>query len=369
MRTPERDEQQWRQDGTDSSSTGCVGWDGSATPSAALCSVQGQPAAKATTGADATASTAKTLRHGRRHHHHHHHDQQLPTPTTPPSLAASGRVFDRQNTRCAPPPASPTPAPAHHAQSLRQQEPGSAKYLNRLLRLATKEASASASTDKQQRRHPSAPTPLMGDFLASFGLGSDKPAPSRSGQCASVDELSSRLRGELEQKTAPTRAEHVTLTVELRSTVQFTLSLSDTENEALGALGIGRPAPGGGEGGGGGAGDEAAATRAVSAHDALMHQSDNPTLQRTVAKHILAAVSAVDGSNWTLRDLSRGSQGWTSTYICQDSVQYWTRQNAKNPTKAVVGEYSHMEPDPTLIGRQPGYFPLNLGVVTLADQS
>jgi len=93
------------------------------------------------------------------------------------------------------------------------------------------------------------------------------------------------------------------------------------------------------------------ATRVVLANETLMNQSDNPVLQRSVAKYILGAVSAADASTWMLRDLSRGSHGWTFTYICKDSHQYWYRQTAKNPSQAVIGEYSLQEPDPVLMAR------------------
>ena len=190
----------------------------------------------------------------------------------------------------------------------------------------------------------------MADFLSSFNLGTADPAPSNSGQCAWVDELSLRLRDVLAQKTTETRAEHVSLTLELRNSVQFTLNLSDSENAALEGLGTIDPSLGGVRSASASVDPESGQpTRVVDANHALMNQSDNPVLQRTVAKHILGAISATDGSNWNLRDLSRGAQGWKFTYICRDSLQHWSRQHAKQPAQTVLCEYSMREPDPNLM--------------------
>lgn len=190
----------------------------------------------------------------------------------------------------------------------------------------------------------------MAGFLARFNLGGDKLAPSNTDQCTSVDELALRLRGVLDQKTTELRAEHVAITLELRGSVQFNLSLSESENAALESLNNVDPRlggvrsasmsvdPAGGR-----------ATRVVGADYALMNQSDNPVLQRTVAKHILGVIGTTDGSNWNPRDLSRGPHGWKFTYICWDSLQHWTRQNAKNPAKAIICEYSMREPDQNLM--------------------
>jgi ATP-dependent DNA helicase 2 subunit 1 len=194
----------------------------------------------------------------------------------------------------------------------------------------------------------------MADFLSSFGLGADNSAPVASGHCNSVDELALHLRDALfpANKTSETKVEHVAVTLELRNTVQFHLSLSESENEALEGLNNVDPSLGGVRSASlsvDPVGGQGQATRVVAANETLMKQSDNPVLQRTVAKHILGAVSAVDGSNWTIRDLSRGQQGWTFTYICRDSLQHWTRHNAKNPNKAIICEYSQREPDPNLM--------------------
>lgn len=194
----------------------------------------------------------------------------------------------------------------------------------------------------------------MADFLSSFGLGADSSGPVASGLCNSVDELALQLRDALfpANKTSETKVEHVALTLELRNTVQFHLSLSESENEALEGLNNVDPSLGGVRSASlsvDPAGGQGQATRVVAANETLMKQPDNPVLQRTVAKHILGAVSAIDGRNWTIRDLSRGQQGWTFTYICRDSLQHWTRHNAKNPSRAIICEYSQREPDSNLM--------------------
>lgn len=333
-----------------------------------------------------------------------------PLPVTPPPLR-QGRdpaiTPSRQQTRvghsksnssrCAAPTSSPNPRSCRAAdycagvevevESSSQQEPGSAKYLARLLRLATREASldttpspspvAPLRSPPPQRRQQQEQTPtrtlpgtisLMADFLASFGLASDNQAPSQSGQCSSIDNLASRLRAELDQNITETRVHHVAVNIELRNTARFSLGLSSAENEVLETLGVGRltanearmTEPGEDDAG------ENLMTRDVSANDALMRQSDDPAFQRTVAKHIIGAISTTDNSNWTLRDLSRGAQGWVVTYICRDSLQYWTRQNAKNPTAAIIGEYSQREPDPILLGRT-GPHETTLDVIVTRD--
>lgn len=185
----------------------------------------------------------------------------------------------------------------------------------------------------------------MADFLATFNFAAETQAPPSDREVNSVEDLQSRLVVALQAKTTPTRAEHVSLALELRSTARFTIALSDGDNRALEGLDTIDPSLGGLSSSQGGA------TRTVTANETLMNQSDNPVLQRSVAKVILGAVSATDASTWMLRDLTRGSQGWTFTYICKDSHQHWNSQTAKNPPQAIIGEYSLQDPDPVLMGK------------------
>lgn len=275
---------------------------------------------------------------------------QLLTPTTPPPrlqpIASPAQRGSSGGLSTATPSSDSVSTPrSSHSPA---HEPGSAKYLAKLFRLARREADAFSAPPQPNSNDPS---PVMSDFLASFNLGPDNPPPVNSGQFASVDELQLHLRGVLEQKTTEKRAEHVAVTLELRNTVQFALTLSESENDALEGRNQIDPSLGGQRSGSMSVDPAGQTTRVVVANEALMNQPENPVLQRTVAKHLIGIVSAVDGSNWVLRDLSRGAQGWTFTYICKDSLQHWTRQTSKLPTKAVIGEYSHREPDPVLMGR------------------
>ena len=132
--------------------------------------------------------------------------------------------------------------------------------------------------------------------------------------------------------------------------MELALTVSEADNEALQSLSNLDPSLGGVRATVVSVDPSGQTLRVAKAQDALMNQNDNPVLQRTVAKHIIAAVSVADGSNWVLRDMSRVKQDWTFTYLCKDSLQQWNRQNSKNPGTAVVGEYSLKEPDPVLMG-------------------
>lgn len=192
----------------------------------------------------------------------------------------------------------------------------------------------------------------MADFLSSFNFNTEARAPSSDKEIGSVDDLQSRLQTTLQSKTTPTRAEHVSQAFELRGTVRFTIGLSDGESRALEGLDTVDPSLGGLSSNGAVTDDATGqTTRVITANETLMNQTDNPILQRAVAKHIIGVVGAADGSTWMLRDLSRGAQGWIFTYICKDSHQHWSRQNSKNLVKTIVGEYTSREPDATLMGK------------------
>ncbi|KAF4454086.1 ATP-dependent DNA helicase 2 subunit 1, partial [Fusarium austroafricanum] len=206
----------------------------------------------------------------------------------------------------------------------------------------------------------------MTDFLASLGLGgAHTPATSSNPQCDSVEELQLQLRGILDAKATPTRAEHVAITIELRATVRFQLAVSESENGTLESLNGIDPLLGGAQSVGmNGNQDGGQLSRVVFANDTLVNQpQDDPALQRSVAKHIISIISSTDGSIWTVREVSRGTQGWTFTYLCKDSYQRWSRQNAKNPKKTIVGEFSQREPDPVLHGK----FRPSVELVSVAD--
>lgn len=236
---------------------------------------------------------------------------------------------------------SPSPSPAH-ANSSTQKEPGSDQYISRLLRLA--------QYDPYRAQRPNTGF-AMADFLASLGFGGTQTtAASTNSECDSIEQLQNRLKSILDAKTTPTRAEHVATTIELRATVRFQLAVSGSENGIHESSNSPDPSIGGAQSAGENNGQDAGQlSRVVYANETLMNQpQDNPSLQRSVAKHIISVISSTDGSTWAVRKVSRGTQGWSFTYLCKDSFQYWSRQNAKNPTKTIVGEFSQREPDPIL---------------------
>ena len=173
--------------------------------------------------------------------------------------------------------------------------------------------------------------------------------PSNSRLCGSVLDLQNELGYLLGTKVTNARAEHVSTTFQLPSTVVFAIPASDAENEAeSGPAGDSRtPAPASITG--------EQPSRQISASDALTNQPQNdPVLQRTIAKKLIAALGVVDGANWTLRQVSRATQDWTFTYICKDSAQAWERQHAKQPAKVVVGEWSNKDgQDPVNMSTAP----------------
>ncbi|KAF4125249.1 Ku70/Ku80 C-terminal arm [Geosmithia morbida] len=182
----------------------------------------------------------------------------------------------------------------------------------------------------------------MVDFLESFDFGTDAPRQSNDSRCASVDEMVAQLRVVLEQKVTETRAEHVSVAYELRTTTKFTLVQSDSEEEDDNTVNVMDTLLSGGA-------EEL--TTVVSANQVIVNQTDDPARQRAVGKNIIRAVAAADGSCWVLRGLSRGRDGWTLRYACGASYQEWIRQSAKNPPKTVVGAYSFQVPDPALMDR------------------
>ncbi|UNI22014.1 hypothetical protein JDV02_007942 [Purpureocillium takamizusanense] len=192
----------------------------------------------------------------------------------------------------------------------------------------------------------------MADFLAGFNFGADDALPAAPSACNSIEDLQLRLHDVLEGKTTPNRAEHVTATVDLGAGAELTLDISHAENDALEGLSNVDPSLAGLISGGAvGDGQQGALNRTVRVSDVISNQpQDYPVLQRAIARHIIAAVGATDGSTWAMREMSRASQGWTFTYQCKDSAQQWLRQNKTN-SKHIIAEYTNKEPDPVLASR------------------
>lgn len=182
---------------------------------------------------------------------------------------------------------------------------------------------------------------------ALLGAGQSNPS------CASVPDLQSQLRDLLASRVTETRAEHVSVTFEIRATTVFDIPVIDNENGTPdqvdpllgGAPSSAAPALNGSAG---------HSTRRVNAIDALINQPvDDPVLQTSIARHLIAALSEVDGSNWTVRQVSRSEHSWTFTYLCRDSLQVWKRQTAKNPAKLAIAEWSEKGgQDPVHLGRR-----------------
>lgn len=201
---------------------------------------------------------------------------------------------------------------------------------------------------------PAADVQRAMDFLASFNFGGEDPAAPESSACASLQDLQLRLREALADKATPMRAEHVAAALDVAAAARFTLSLSAAEYGVLEGLSNLDPSLGGLHSESvttDGPGEQL--TRQVSAADSLTDQpQDDPVLQRAIARHVISAVSATDGSVWVMREMARGLQGWNFTYLCKDSLQHWQRQNKAKP-KLIIAEYTQKDMDPALAGERP----------------
>ncbi|KAI5463086.1 hypothetical protein BGZ63DRAFT_402426 [Mariannaea sp. PMI_226] len=187
----------------------------------------------------------------------------------------------------------------------------------------------------------------MADFLASFNFDAQPALASNDPSCSSIEDLQLHLRRILEAKTTPSRAEHISIALELKASVQFHLSLPRPNNGASAGLNdadpssISDPTSHGQT--------ERQGLQDVGANEAVMNQPPNdPVLQTSISKHIVTALESVDSSDWTARSICREANGWTFTYLCKSSFQVWNHQNGKSLSKCIIGEYSQREPDPIL---------------------
>ncbi|EHK43539.1 hypothetical protein TRIATDRAFT_33176 [Trichoderma atroviride IMI 206040] len=194
----------------------------------------------------------------------------------------------------------------------------------------------------------------MADFLASFNFREEEPELD-SRLCTGLEELQLQFRDALDGKVTATRAERVATRLDLAASAELTLGVSASENNVLEGLGALDPSLGGALPTDASVGaDGGQVARVVLVNEAVMNQSsDEPVLQTAVAKHIAGGVGQVDGSEWALRDSSRGANGWIFTFICKGSMEHWQRQNKSQP-KTLVAEYSHRELDP-LLGSRPAF--------------
>ncbi|KAJ0349301.1 hypothetical protein KNSL1_004761 [Colletotrichum chrysophilum] len=183
----------------------------------------------------------------------------------------------------------------------------------------------------------------MAEALLGLAPSSYGDALSDKFSIAKPEDLPAQLQQDLETKRTPTRCEHVSVTLDVPSTVEFAIRESDgdaQENIDPALSGFRSQTV------------EGQQVKVVRAYDAIIQQPhDNPAMQRAVAKHIVALLSTVDESNWVVREVSRGPYGWTFTYMCKDSMAMWNRQKGKTASKSLIGEYSQQELDPVISGR------------------
>ncbi|KAF0329894.1 C6 finger domain-containing protein [Colletotrichum asianum] len=212
-----------------------------------------------------------------------------------------------------------------------QQSPSAKLRLSSLAALINR-------NEKDSRQNPAMAEALLGLAPSSYG-----DALSDKFSIAKPEDLPAQLQQDLETKRTPTRCEHVSVTFDVPSTVEFAIRESDgdaQENIDPALSGFRSQTV------------EGQQVKVVRAYDAIIQQPhDNPAMQRAVAKHIVALLSTVDESNWVVREVSRGPYGWTFTYMCKDSMAMWNRQNGKTASKSLIGEYSQQELDPVISGR------------------
>ena len=183
-------------------------------------------------------------------------------------------------------------------------------------------------------------------------LGAAKRHPSLN----SIEQLQAEFSQLSLSKVKPNRAEHISSTYEFRTNVLFQLSVSEAENETLQNAARNDPPVGAGAGAGafgpGQALGDGKYLHQIRSNDVIVDQpQDDPVFQRAVAKHIVGVLGQVDGSEWAVRSMARGAQGWTFTYNCKDSMQTWLRAQGK-ASRPVVGESSGKDgQDPINLGR------------------
>ncbi|KAK9774727.1 hypothetical protein SCAR479_08547 [Seiridium cardinale] len=165
----------------------------------------------------------------------------------------------------------------------------------------------------------------MDALLGQYGISALGGDMSRSNNgCASVDDLQRQLHHLVVSKKSDTRAEHISANFEMRANSVFYITEEQDASLAEGPEQAQNPV-----------------ARTVSASQTIQNQpTDDPSLQRLVAKHLIGALGAVDASTWNVRQVSRLAQGWTFTYLCKHSLQAWNRQNANTSERPPIGAFS-----------------------------
>ncbi|TWU75518.1 ATP-dependent DNA helicase II subunit 1 [Metarhizium rileyi] len=190
----------------------------------------------------------------------------------------------------------------------------------------------------------------MADFLASFNFATSDDFAAEDGACTSVNDLQRRIRELMDAKTTDTRAEHVSTTINIAGTVEFTVSLTQADKDGIENVDPMLTAE--------------AVTEVVTeernqsqAHvykvaDALRDQPNQaPVAQQVVAEQVAMAIGVEDKSTWVLHNSQLAPHGWDFQFVCEGSVQHWKSQNGAKIRAVVVGEYTKKDPDPVLISR------------------
>ncbi|CAI0641753.1 unnamed protein product [Colletotrichum noveboracense] len=164
--------------------------------------------------------------------------------------------------------------PQSHNITRTQQSPSAKSRLSSLAALINR-------NEKDSRQNPAMAEALLGLAPSSYG-----DALSDKFSIAKPEDLPAQLQQDLETKRTPTRCEHVSVTLDVPSTVEFAIRESDgdaQENIDPALSGFRSQTV------------EGQQVKVVRAYDAIIQQPhDNPAMQRAVAKHIVALLSTVD---------------------------------------------------------------------------
>ncbi|OAA65955.1 hypothetical protein SPI_02742 [Niveomyces insectorum RCEF 264] len=181
-------------------------------------------------------------------------------------------------------------------------------------------------------------------------------ADSDGPQCRSVDDLKAKIAQLFVGKVSETRAEHVSASFDIPGVVALNLGAATGHNgrEAV-VLGsaegnTGDPASGGG---GGGNHLNPLIRNVVNVRDVVMNQpEEKPIMQRAVAGFLIMSVRQADGSMWDMQSTTRAAQGWTITYVCQNSLGCWLKAHKH---RHVVGQSIHEDMSDTISLSRPAF--------------
>ncbi|KAK7956349.1 uncharacterized protein PG986_005571 [Apiospora aurea] len=176
----------------------------------------------------------------------------------------------------------------------------------------------------------------MDALLSSIGQSARAENNSNSNVCNRIEDVCHSLGNYVARRT-DTRAEHISTSFDIRHNAVFNIVVEPEVAEGEDPVHH----------------LQAPVTRSLNASETIMNQpTDDPVLQRMVAKHIIGAIGEVDGSSWNVRKVVRGAQGWDFTYQCNNSLQAWNRQNAKSTGRLPIAAWSGPGgQDPVNMGR------------------